>query len=285
MLRLSEAGQLLGNSPNTAARSEAGKKAVGEGDLTESQVDVGLSYYHRQRLACGVPTYPKVLVRGFNQDKRVFEVRFTEQGAPDRAVAIAQLGGRLCWLEIKSWQREDKMTLTKGLHQFRQMKDSVETGGALGFYLVKWKTKTGSDWRLHPVQGLAEEVQGLAEENSRILFRRNAGLPVDSSLGWPDWLDVVVKWVKAEERERRVSLAAKLGATPADIMAFVLDYLAENNIPPTFREIGDGAVLERAERKPLSSSVVRYNLEKLRDAGLVDWTPGQSRTLRVEEGG
>ncbi len=186
MLRLNsaEAKKLLargGQLQDEAVASQRGKKASDEGDLAEQEVDLSLQRYQAERMAYGVPTYPKVLVVGFNKLKKVFEVRFTEQGAPDRAVAIAWLGGRLCWLEVKTWAAENKHTLTKRLHQFYQMKEAIRSGGALGFYLVKWRTKTGDDWRLYP-------VQELSEADDKIVFRREKGVAVKTDRGYPDWL-------------------------------------------------------------------------------------------------
>ncbi len=187
ILNSAEAKKLLSMAqqmPAEAVDFQRGKKASGEGALAEQEVDLSLSRYQADRMAYGVPTYPKVLVVGFNKRKKVFEVRFTEHGAPDRAVAITRLGGRLCWLEVKTWEAENKHTLTKRLHQFYQMKESIYSGGALGFYLVKWRTKAGDDWRLYP-------VQELVEGEGRIVFRREKGVAVETGRGYPDWLPVV----------------------------------------------------------------------------------------------
>ena len=164
-----------------------GLTAQRQGDLAESQVDLSLRRYRAEGLADGVATYPKVLVIGFDKRQNCVLARFTEQGTPDRAIAIKALGGRLCWLEIKTWQAENKHTLIKRIHQFHLMQNAITDGGALGFYLVKWRTKTGDDWRLYP-------VQSLTEDELQIVFRRKQGQAVSEADGYPDWLPPVLEF-------------------------------------------------------------------------------------------
>jgi repressor LexA len=69
-------------------------------------------------------------------------------------------------------------------------------------------------------------------------------------------------------------------ATPAlserqqRILAFIRDYLEENNYPPTIREIGKAAGIS-------STSVVKYNLERLQDKGFIERSDEVSRGLRL----
>ena len=160
-------------------------KANNEGTLAEKQVDLSLRRYRTLGLAVGVPTYPKPLVVGYDKRLKAQLVRFTEQGPPDRSISIKALGGRACWLEIKTWQAENKHTLSKRIHQYHQMQGAMRYGAALGFYLVKWRTKGGDDWRLYP-------VQDLVEQHLQIVFRREQGRKVEVVRGYPDWLAVVM---------------------------------------------------------------------------------------------
>jgi repressor LexA len=58
------------------------------------------------------------------------------------------------------------------------------------------------------------------------------------------------------------------------ILAFIRRYLAENDYPPTIREIGQAAGIS-------STSVVKYNLERLREMGYIDRSKEVSRGLRL----
>ncbi len=62
-----------------------------------------------------------------------------------------------------------------------------------------------------------------------------------------------------------------------DILNFIQDYVRENHIPPTIREIGEHAGIS-------STSVVKYNLEKLAEKGLIERGRHVSRGLRVVQG-
>lgn len=162
-------------------------RANDQGRLAEDQVDISLRAYRARRLACGVATYPEVTYFRAIGKKGSFEGRYTGKGAPDRAVALRQIWGRLCWLEIKTWEAKNKHTLRRRIHQYHQMKDAIDAGGALGFYLVKWRWEMLAEWRLYPVGLLAENNEG------GIVFVREAGKPVDNSQGFPDWLPVAIE--------------------------------------------------------------------------------------------
>ncbi len=60
------------------------------------------------------------------------------------------------------------------------------------------------------------------------------------------------------------------------ILAFVRSYIEENSYPPSFREIGRAAGIS-------STSVVKYNLERLQDLGHIDRTGDISRAIRLTE--
>ena len=72
-------------------------------------------------------------------------------------------------------------------------------------------------------------------------------------------------------------------ATPAlserqqRILAFIREYLGEHNYPPTIREIGKAADIS-------STSVVKYNLERLQDKGFIERSDEVSRGLRLTRG-
>lgn len=61
------------------------------------------------------------------------------------------------------------------------------------------------------------------------------------------------------------------------ILAFIRQYLADHNYPPTIREIG------RTVGIP-STSVVKYNLERLQDKGYIERSEEVSRGLRLKGG-
>lgn len=61
---------------------------------------------------------------------------------------------------------------------------------------------------------------------------------------------------------------------PNALLGYIREYVTENGYPPSYREMC-AAVGVSSTR-----SVSRY-LEQLRDEGLVDWTPGKRRTLRL----
>ena len=61
------------------------------------------------------------------------------------------------------------------------------------------------------------------------------------------------------------------------IMAFIEEYLEEHNYPPTIREIGKAVDIS-------STSVVKYNLERLQDKGLIERSDEVSRGLRLTQG-
>ncbi len=61
------------------------------------------------------------------------------------------------------------------------------------------------------------------------------------------------------------------------ILAFIRRYLAEHNYPPTIREIGKDVGIP-------STSVVKYNLERLQDKGYIERSEEVSRGLRLKGG-
>jgi repressor LexA len=61
------------------------------------------------------------------------------------------------------------------------------------------------------------------------------------------------------------------------IMAFIREYLEAHNYPPTIREIGQAAGIS-------STSVVKYNLERLVEKGLIERSEEVSRGLRLKDG-
>lgn len=68
-----------------------------------------------------------------------------------------------------------------------------------------------------------------------------------------------------------------LSERQTSILKFIRSYLAEHNYPPTIREIG------KAVRIP-STSVVKYNLERLEEKGYIERSEEVSRGLRLKDG-
>lgn len=61
------------------------------------------------------------------------------------------------------------------------------------------------------------------------------------------------------------------------ILIFIRAYLEEHNYPPTIREIGKAVSIS-------STSVVKYNLERLKEKGFIDRSQDVSRGLRLIDG-
>lgn len=61
------------------------------------------------------------------------------------------------------------------------------------------------------------------------------------------------------------------------VLAFVRSWISEHGYSPSTREIVAGLDVS-------STRIVHEALVELRDAGKVDWVPGQARTLRVVDG-
>lgn len=157
-----------------------GRESQAVGATAENLVDLSLRMYSHE-LAWSA-TYPEVIFLGKGM------ARPTGKATPDRVISLKALGGRLLWLEIKTWKAVRLHTLTERVHQYWQMREFWEQGGALGFYLVCWRpahsTSSGQadDWRLYDVLSLP--FQGGP------VFERLAGLAVPAPDGWPRWLPV-----------------------------------------------------------------------------------------------
>ena len=61
------------------------------------------------------------------------------------------------------------------------------------------------------------------------------------------------------------------------ILEFIYSYLEEHNYPPTIREIGKAVAIP-------STSVVKYNLERLQEKGYIERSGEVSRGLRLKDG-
>lgn len=68
-----------------------------------------------------------------------------------------------------------------------------------------------------------------------------------------------------------------LSERQAQILAFIRTYLEEHDYPPTIREIGKAVGIS-------STSVVKYNLERLQEKGHIERSEDVSRGLRLKEG-
>jgi len=72
-------------------------------------------------------------------------------------------------------------------------------------------------------------------------------------------------------------MAQKLSERQSKILNFIQEYLQDYGYPPTIREIGKGTGIS-------STSVVKYNLEKLQSLGYLTRTKDISRGLRLADG-
>lgn len=153
-----------------------GRKSQVVGATAENLVDLSLRHYGHE-LAWS-PTFPEVIFLGKGQ------ARATGKATPDRVISLKCAGGRLLWLEVKTWKAKGLYTLTERLHQYWQMREFYEQGGALGFYLVCWRWPgLPLDWRLYDVLSLPFR--------SGPVFERASGLAVPSPDDWPQWLPVL----------------------------------------------------------------------------------------------
>ena len=73
-----------------------------------------------------------------------------------------------------------------------------------------------------------------------------------------------------------VAIGPKRGLTPrqATVLAVIRDHIASNGHAPSYREIAAATGV----RNP---SAVSGMLDRLRQRGCVDWTPGRGRSLRL----
>lgn len=163
--------------------STARQKANQEGSITERLVDISLHQYVVQGRLAWSPTYPEFIALSRNKRGEVSRGFFKEQGTPDRDITFEN--NRAGWLEIKTWTRKDRYTLSERLHQYEKMRADWQAVGRLGFYLVKWKWDGAEDWRLYP-------VWALDLDQGRLVFERENGLEVPDGLGYPDWLDLAL---------------------------------------------------------------------------------------------
>lgn len=59
-----------------------------------------------------------------------------------------------------------------------------------------------------------------------------------------------------------------------DILRYIKSFIQEKGHPPTVREIGKGVQL-------LSTATVYRHMEGLKEKGMIEWEPKNSRTLKV----
>lgn len=171
-------------APKVNRASQAGAAAQRWGAIAESLVDVALRQYAARGLLAWSPTYPEAKVLGSSGG--VSKVILVEKGTPDRLFVSKSLGGRLAWLEVKTWVAKWQYTLSKSLHQYDAMLDYTRQG-SVGYYLVLWRWQDTEEWRLHPVP-----VPNSESKTTRGLrFVRSSGFLVGSDDGWPDFLDAL----------------------------------------------------------------------------------------------
>lgn len=169
-----------------------GRKAQAVGKLAEDLVDISLRQYSALGLLAWEPTFPEILITGWTGNlagvkSRPRNVTITGRAPPDRVVCLG--GGRMLWIEVKTWEAKRLHTLSEALHQYETMEHFCGLG-ALGIYLVMWRWKGNEQWRLHPLPiPAASEVASL-RDGLRFprLFDRSSGIIVPAPDRWPDWL-------------------------------------------------------------------------------------------------
>lgn len=163
-------------------RSEWGRRARESGQTYEAIANLSFDVYKRDGRASWTINYPQTRITKFPH------AIIVGRAYPDRHVTLKTLGGRTCWIDVKSWQARDRNSYPLTGHpdavaQLEKMREEI-TFGALCFYLVCWRWNGNEEWRLHP-------VESLAEENGNLVFLREKGYFADSSQGYPDWLGVL----------------------------------------------------------------------------------------------
>ena len=181
-------------------RQLAGKRAKQSGDLAEELFQCAARYYAAERWISYRKTNPPFVPLGEIQEEH--ETRFgptagnlygffDDKSTADWVVTIRHLRAASVWIETKRvTSAQNSTNLKKGLHQFDQMNDDFETGGAMGFYLVMWDHPSiETDWRLYP-------ISQIVRLHDRIrLYRRN-GIMIPATNNWPEWYTPVFNIVR-----------------------------------------------------------------------------------------
>src|SRR5690349_8873599 len=66
----------------------------------------------------------------------------------------------------------------------------------------------------------------------------------------------------------------KMTKRKIEVLEFIKLFVAEKGYSPTVREISEGLFIQ-------SSSTVHKHLEDLKTLGVIDWTPGATRTIKA----
>jgi len=162
-----------------------GRKQQSIGKYYENLVDLSLREYKRTGRAIGQTNNPKITIN------RWPNARVVGKAQADRTVTLAEFGGRTCHIEIKTWENKDKRTVkltgSKSAvsfgKQYQRIRETVHFE-ALALYLVCWRHSGNEEWRLHPFGSFPADADEL-------VFVREDGFFVDSSQGWPDWLEAI----------------------------------------------------------------------------------------------
>lgn len=154
-----------------------GRNAQAIGSAIEEWAEISFRRYEALGWLTWFKCYPTTKTIFDGQRKRT--ILLPEEGPPDYCLCLSP-GGRLLWLETKTWEGAETHTERKRLHQYRQMVEAGKVGG-LGAYLVAWRRGDLIDWRLHSVG----EIEAF---DNALIFRRSQGRPVVSHVeGWPEW--------------------------------------------------------------------------------------------------
>src|SRR6185295_15291432 len=122
-----------------------GKFAQAIGASIEEWAELSYRRYATEKRLTWFRCYPatRTIFNGKTQRKQT--ILLPEDGPPDYCLCLSP-GGRLLWLEIKTWEAVDLHTERKRLHQYWQMVEAGRVGG-LGAYLVAWRQRDLVDWR------------------------------------------------------------------------------------------------------------------------------------------
>lgn len=176
-----------------------------KGSVTEQVFEAAATYYQNSRQLSWYKTYPEFVVlehyegghvRGFFRDKATADYVLSVVVQDDLGRPYSQS----VWIEVKGFSVK-KLTHTRkhkqGLHQFDQMMQASEDGLAWGFYLVEWSVKNNDPvWSLH-------DVHDLERKADHIIFRYEAGHPVNMTYGWPEFRPAIIHLMAHDASLRR----------------------------------------------------------------------------------
>lgn len=90
-----------------------------------------------------------------------------------------------------------------------------------------------------------------------------------------DYLNIARLWIDACRRAHQgLGKGVKMKQIDERVLAVLQEYFSQNSYSPTIREIADRLKIN-------STGYIHSSLVRLRDMGIVSWTPNKVRTLAL----